>query len=99
MKVESWHSLYSLVDYLATIGVGFIMREFIEADFGARVMVLGEQVINSAKFFMQENDFRNAPLLAATRYEPFQLPKELENICIHAVRSVKLEMGGVDILF
>jgi RimK-like ATP-grasp domain len=99
IKAESWHSLYSLVDYLATTGDDFVVRQFIEADYGVRAMVLGERVIAAAKFFMQENDFRNAPLLANTHYERTTLTPEHEALCVRAVRSVNLEMAGVDLLF
>jgi RimK-like ATP-grasp domain len=99
IKVESWHSLYSTVDYLATTGDDFIMREFIDADYGARIMVLGNEIIASAKFFMQENDFRNAPILSETRYEAFTPSAEVANICIEATKAANLEMAGVDILF
>jgi RimK-like ATP-grasp domain len=99
IKVESWHSLYSTVDYLATTGDDFIMREFIDADYGARIMVLGDEVIASAKFFMQENDFRNAPIISETIYEAFTPNAEVSKICIDAVKVANLEFAGVDILF
>ena len=99
IKVESWHSLYSTVDYLATTGDDFIIREFIDADYGARIMVLGDEVIACAKFFMQENDFRNAPIIGETSYEVFTPSAEAASICIEAVKVANLEFAGVDILF
>jgi len=99
MKIESWQNLISTVDYLATTGDKFIMREFIDADFGARIMVLGDEVVQSSKFLFQENDFRNAPIFSNTKYESITLDDETKSICIEAVRLVNLEMAGVDILF
>lgn len=99
IKVESWQNLISLVDYLVTTSNKFIMREFIHADYGARVMVLGNEVILSSKFFFQENDFRNAPILSATRYEPIIIDKQAADLCINAVKMANLQMAGVDLLF
>src|SRR5665647_934593 len=73
MKIESWQNLISTVDYLATTGDKFIMREFIDADFGERIMVLGDEVVQSSKFLFQENDFRNAPIFSNTKYESITL--------------------------
>ena len=99
IKIESWQNLISTVDYLVTTPDKFIMRQFINADYGARVMVLGNEVILSKKFFFQENDFRNAPILSATKYEPIEIDETAKQLCIKAVHLANLEMGGVDLLF
>ena len=99
IKIDSWQNLISTVDYLVTTQDNFIMREFIHADYGARVMVLGNEIILSSKFYFQENDFRNAPILSATKYEYLEIDEQTKNMCIEAVKSVNLEMAGVDILF
>ena len=99
IKIDSWQTLISTVDYLVTTGDKFIMREFIHAEYGARVMVLGDEIILSSKFYFQEDDFRNAPILSATKYEPFEIDDQTKAICIEAVKAVNLEMAGVDILF
>lgn len=99
IKIDGWQNLISTVDYLITTGDNFIMREFIHADYGARVMVLGNEIILCSKFYFQENDFRNAPILSATKYDHLEIDEQTKNICIEAVKSVNLEMAGVDILF
>jgi hypothetical protein len=99
IKIESWQNLISTVDYLVTTPDTFVMREFIHADYGARVMVLGNEVILSKKFYFQENDFRNAPILSATHYEPIEIDEPTKQLCIKAVHLANLEMAGVDILF
>lgn len=99
IKIDSWQTLISTVDYLVTSDDKFIMREFIDAKYGARVMVLCDEIILSSKFYFQEDDFRNAPILSATKYEPFEIDDQTKAICIEAVKSVNLEMAGVDILF
>lgn len=99
IKIESWQNLISTVDYLVTTPDTFVMREFIQADYGARVMVLGNEVILTKKFYFQENDFRNAPILSATHYEPLVIDEPTKQLCIKAVHLANLEMAGVDLLF
>jgi hypothetical protein len=99
IKAESWHSLLSMADYLVGIGAKFILRQCIEAEFGVRAVVIGKDVVASSRFYFQENDFRNAPILAKTRYEPHQLDAVSERLCIAAVEEIGLEMGGVDLLY
>jgi hypothetical protein len=99
IKIESWQNLISTVDYLSTTSDDFIMKSFINAEHGARIMVVGNEVISSAKFFFQGNDFRNAPILSEIKYEPIEVNNDIKSICIKAVHSVNLEMAGVDLLF
>ena len=99
IKIDSWQTLISTVDYLVTTGDKFIMREFINAEYGARVMVLGNEIILSSKFYFQKDDFRNAPILSATRYEHLEIDDPTKAICIEAVKSANLELAGVDIIF
>ena len=44
IKAESWHGLLSMADYLVGIGARFILRQFIDAEFGVRAMVIGNDV-------------------------------------------------------
>jgi hypothetical protein len=67
IKVDGWHSLLSVADYLVTTGDQYILRQFILAEYGARAIVLGGKIIKIVKFLFQENDFRNAPVLAEVR--------------------------------
>jgi hypothetical protein len=99
IKIDSWENLISTVDYLVTTADTFMMREFIQADYGARVIVLGDEAILSSKFLFQEHDFRNAPLDIALVYEPLEPDAATEKLCIDAVRAANIEMAGVDILF
>jgi hypothetical protein len=99
IKIESWHSLISTADYLITTGESFMLREFIDAEYGARVVVLGVDVVWSVRFGFEDDDFRNAPTRHSTSYQPLTLHNETRNFCIQAVHSANLEMAGVDILF
>jgi hypothetical protein len=99
IKIDSWENLISTADYLVTTTDTFMMREFIESDYGARIIVLGSEAILSSKFLFQEHDFRNAPLELALMYEPFDLDVGTKRLCVDAVRAANIEMAGVDILF
>jgi hypothetical protein len=99
IKIESWHSLLSTADFLMSCGTNFILREFIVAKFGVRAIVLGGDVIRSARFYFPKNDFRNAAILSETRYELHELDSPAQSLCIESVNEINLEMGGVDLLF
>ena len=43
LKIEGWQNLISTVDHLITTGVKFIMRQFIRAKTGCRMIVLGNK--------------------------------------------------------
>jgi glutathione synthase/RimK-type ligase-like ATP-grasp enzyme len=98
IKIESWHSLYSTMDYLCQIRASGVMRQFINAKYGVRAIVLGNEIAAAFRFLPQDNDFRNAPILAQTRYEPIGLTSVERELCVSSVASIGLEMGGVDFL-
>lgn len=99
IKMESWENLISTIDFLISRNIRFIMREFINSEYGARIIVLKDSIISSAKFSFQENDFRIGPNFSATKYEPISINNDTKVICIEAVKFANLEMAGVDILF
>lgn len=99
IKVEGWHSLLSTADYLVSTHSAFIMRQYIDALHGVRALVIGEEVAASSKFYFQDNDFRNAPILSATVYSACDLTPADASLCISAARLVNLEVGGVDLLY
>jgi glutathione synthase/RimK-type ligase-like ATP-grasp enzyme len=101
IKVDGWNGLLSLADYLSSTVDRFIIREFIQAEFGARAIVLGDQVIKMSKFLFQENDFRNAAVLSNVRYDTLSAQHRTESVplCVRALEVANLEFGGVDLLF
>lgn len=98
MKIESWQNLISTADYLQTTGDKFILREFIKAKSGCRLMVLGNEVIASAEFAMHTDDFRNAVDLSQTKYTNRRYPKHIEEIAVKAAHLANVEFAGVDFL-
>lgn len=98
IKIDSWQSLISTIDFLATTKDKFILREFIKAKSGCRMIVLGDQVIAAADFAMQENDFRNAIIASQIKYERREYAEKVKNLAIKATHLANLEFGGVDLL-
>lgn len=97
IKVESYDSLISTIDYLFTEGKEIILKEYIMSDYIGRLLVVGDKVVHSIKSHNQPNDFRSnsAPLIA----EPYTFTAEVEQTAIKSVHQAGVELGGVDIIF
>ena len=98
IKIDSWQNLVSTVDYLITTGDKFILRQFIKAQSGCRLIVLGNEVIASADFEMNKDDFRNAVDLTQVNYTKRTYPKNIIQSAIKATHLANVEFGGVDFL-
>jgi glutathione synthase/RimK-type ligase-like ATP-grasp enzyme len=98
IKIETWQNLISTADYLATTGDRFIMREFIKAKSGCRMIVLGNEVIAAADFKMNKGDFRNAVLSNEVDYFKRDYPEWVKEVAVKATRMANLEFSGVDFL-
>ena len=98
IKIETWQNLISTVDYLMNTGDKFIMRQFIKAKCGCRMIVLGNEVIAAADFVMNEGDFRNAAILAEAKYYNREYPEALKQIAVKATHIANTEFSGVDFL-
>lgn len=98
IKVDSWHALVSTVDYLCSNGTPFILREFITAITGCRMIVLGNEVIAAADFLMNDGDFRNAVDLKQVKYVKREYSEALKQAAVQATHLCNVEFGGVDFL-
>ncbi len=98
MKIDSWQNMVSSVDYLITTGDKFIMRQFIKAKSGCRLMVLGNEVIAGADFEMNKDDFRNAVDLTQAKYTKRTYSETVSQTAIKATHLANVEFGGVDFL-
>jgi hypothetical protein len=94
--VESMRSLRSLADYLRTTGDEFILRQFIPAAHVARLVVLGDQIIASLKYAVDEQDFRGLPYRMGGQEMNFG--EEVEHLAREASKAAQYEFTGVDIL-
>ncbi len=98
IKIDSWQNLVSTVDYLITTGDRFILRQFIKAKSGCRLMVLGNEVIAGADFEMNKDDFRNAVDLTQVKYTKRIYPETVNQTAVKATHLANVELGGVDFL-
>jgi hypothetical protein len=99
IKVETWHSLLSIVDYLITTSGNFILREFIENTGTARLVVLGDKVIATEFRDNLANDFRVSPIGNEINYYSSDFDKETCDLAISATKLSNFETAGVDVIF
>lgn len=97
MKIDSFESLISFVDFLYHRGHSLILREFIDVKKSARLIVLGRKVIDSVEYVALKDDFRTnrgqSPIV-----QPKIFSKDVQKIALKAVKVLGKEFGGVDIL-
>lgn len=98
IKIDSWQNLVSTIDYLITTNDKFILRQFIKAKSGCRLIVLGNEVIAGADFKMNEDDFRNAVDLKQVKYIKRKYPEQVNETAIKATHLANTEFSGVDFL-
>lgn len=97
LKVDSPEALFSMVDILNKEKNEIVMKEFIPHKKHARLIVLGDEVIDSIAYISKGSDFRTNVgkdiLVAPEKFSP-----EIEAIAIKAVSVSGWEFGGVDII-
>ncbi len=96
MLVESMRSLRSVADYLRTTGDEFILRQFIAPAHVARLVVLGDHIVASLKYAMDEQDFRGLPYRMGGQQMDFG--DEVVALAKEASKASQYEFTGVDIL-
>ncbi len=97
LKVDSLDSLFSLVDILSQEKNDVVMKEFIPHQKHARLIVLGDTVIDSIAYISQGDDFRtNVGKNILVAQEKFS--SEIEVLAVKAVSVSGWEFGGVDII-
>lgn len=96
MLIESMRSLRSVADYLRATGGEFMLRQYIEPQHVARLVVLGEKVIASLKYAIHPDDFRGLPYRLGGQAMAFGV--EAEALAIAAAKASYYDFTGVDIL-
>lgn len=97
MRVDSAPSLYSVADYLVATGGTFIMRQFVEHDEHARLIVLGDKVIDSIAYKRIGDDFRtNVGSKIDAQVKDFA--KSIQDAAVKSVNCLGSSFGGVDIM-
>ena len=99
MKIDSFSSLFSVIDYLLSIKKpeDFMLRQYINTDKTARFIVVGDKVVDTLEYKARDDDFRSNEGDDPIHYEA-KYPKELKDIAVEALNCLGLEFGGVDIL-
>ncbi len=97
VRVDSLPSLFSLADVFATWPQRFVIKQYIDNPSHARLIVLGNQVVDSIRYTAQGEDFRSnvgtKPQVTPEKFSP-----EIETLAVRAVTAIGTEFGGVDIL-
>jgi glutathione synthase/RimK-type ligase-like ATP-grasp enzyme len=98
MRVDSPQSLFSVVDYLYGSGIhDIIMRKYIDVAKSARLIVIGDRVVDSIEYQAPKGDFRSnegaKPNVVAKKF-----PVKVQRLAIDSVKALGFEFGGVDIL-
>lgn len=90
--------LYALVKGLA--GRPFLMQEFVESSFGKdiRLQVVGDKVVAAMYRYSENGDFR-ANITNGGKMKAYEPSREEKKLAVKACRALKLDFGGVDILF
>lgn len=100
VRVDSLPSLTSLLDYLRSVNASVLLRKYISHKYYSRLVVVGDRVVASHITDTLDDEFRtNAGDENKHTREPKVFPQEIQDIAVHAVQSLGLETGGVDLLF
>jgi RimK family alpha-L-glutamate ligase len=96
MRVDSFQSLASLVGFLRSTDGKFIMRQYLDFEQHARLIVVDNKVVDSAIYEKPTEDFRTN--VKNIKIMPHKFSKEVEKIAIDSVKVLSSDFGGVDIL-
>lgn len=97
MKVDSYGSLFSVADYIKQQKNGAVLKECCDVVSSARLIVLGDKVIDSIEYSANKDDFRSNEG-KVPNVMPKKFDKTVKKVAIKAVQELGLEFGGVDIM-
>jgi hypothetical protein len=96
-QVDSFASLFSLVDYALHNGTHPVLCAYIDSATHWRVVVVGDRVVSHYRNVTDEDDFRTSGSDDDEDYRA-PAPPGLEEVAVEAVHALGDEFGGVDIL-
>lgn len=97
MRIDGFQSLISVSDLLRASGRPVVMKEYCDVTSTARLIVLGDKVIDSIEYTAPEGDFRSNEGVKPN-VSPKTFSQEIKDTAISAVKALGLEFGGVDIM-
>lgn len=99
MKIDSISSLRSVLGFISDDrSADFVLRKFINSARHLRLIVIGDEVIDTIEYDAQADDFRTNAVAAPTVVARNDIGDDLKKIAIDAVAALGLEFGGVDLL-
>lgn len=100
VKAETMDNLHSIGRLIFDTGAKkeFRIQQFLRHSRHARLIVLGDQVIDSVAYNANDYDFRTNRSDDEIHAEPMQFGAEIERTAILATRANGYEFGGVDII-
>lgn len=97
MRIDSYESLFSVSDFLYKSGGQYVMKQYVDVKATARLIVLGDEVIDSIQYRANANDFRSNEGKVPNVF-PATYDNSIKRVAVQAVKALQLEFGGVDIL-
>lgn len=97
MRIDGFQGLISVSDYLRASGRPVVMKEYCDVVSTARLIVLGDKVIDSIEYTAPKGDFRSNEG-AKPNVAPKSFNQEVNDTAVSAVKALGLEFGGVDIM-
>ncbi len=99
MLAESRDSIESTINAFFSLGQNIIIQQFVSESKGRdiRVLVVGDKVVASMRRVAKAGEFRTN-IHRGGQGETIALPRLYEDIAIQAVRTLGLDVAGVDII-
>lgn len=97
LRADSLAGLFSLVDLLLAQGNLPWMMAYVPQSVSWRVVVVGGRAVAACRNAVAEDDFRSHSTEAAADHTT-NPPPAIARLAVRAVRALRLELGGVDIL-
>jgi len=97
MRADSFPALFSLVDHALAQGHNPQLSAFVDQAVHHRVIVVGDRAVAAYRNAMRPDDFRTWAAEEKSAYTA-RVPRRLADLAVRAVKALRLELGGVDIL-
>lgn len=99
MKVDSINSLRSVIGFISDDhSADLVLRKFIKSARHLRLVVLGDEVLDTIEYNTQVDDFRTNAVAVPTVVARNDIEDDMKQIAVDAVAALGLEFGGVDLL-
>ena len=100
MRADSMESLRSIARLILaqSRNKAFLVQQFVPHTQHARLVVLGDEVIDSIAYNAYAFDFRTNSTHDVVDVEPWKFPDAVEQLAIRAAHANLVDFGGVDII-